>query len=57
MLKITFVTNSAVKSDSVTPTDNVTAKPLIAPVPNMNKNRAVIRVVTCESIMVSSARE
>ena len=45
MLKITLVTNRAVKSESETPTESVTANPLIGPVPNINKNRAVIEAI------------
>lgn len=54
--KITLVINKAVNSERKTPTDKVTANPLIGPEPKMNKNRAVIRVVTWESIIVRSAR-
>ena len=43
---ITLVMNSAVNNDKKTPTDNVTANPLTGPDPKINKNKAVIRVVT-----------
>ena len=41
--------------DAVIPIINVTAKPLIAPVPNIYRNKAAIRVVTFESKIVANA--
>ena len=53
--KITFVPTRAVNRLMAMPRQRVTANPLIGPVPKRNSARPVISVVTCESIIVSSA--
>ena len=53
--KMLLVMTTAVNKLITTPKLKETAKPLIGPVPNWNKTRAVIKVVTCESTMVKRA--
>ena len=45
----------AVNIEHIIPIDNVTAKPLIGPVPNVNNTIAAIKVVTFASAIVDSA--
>ena len=45
----------AVNIDVRIPKDNVTANPLIGPVPKLNKTIAAIKVVTLASAMVEKA--
>ena len=54
--KTTRVPTIAVNRLITMPSDRVTAKPLIGPVPNRKRAKAVIRVVTCASMIVTSAR-
>ena len=52
---MTFVPTNAVNRLIAMPRQKVTANPLIGPVPNKNSATPVISVVTCESMIVSSA--
>ena len=52
---ITRHTKIAVNIEIKMPSDNVTANPLIGPVPNWNSTSAVISVVRFESKMVPNA--
>ena len=45
----------AVNMDVMMPSDSVTAKPLIGPVPKLNSTTAAIRVVTLASAIVENA--
>ena len=45
----------AVNIDDKIPNDNVTAKPLIGPVPKLNKTNAAIKVVILASAIVENA--
>jgi hypothetical protein len=56
MSKATFVPTSAVKRLIKIPRLSVTAKPLIGPLPNWKRTKAVIKVVTLESTIVHHAR-
>ena len=49
--------NSTAKRLKIIPMVRVMAKPLIGPVPNIKSTSAVIRVVTCESIILEKALE
>jgi hypothetical protein len=53
--KIVFEPTTAVKRLIMTPILNVTAKPFIDPVPKIKRINVVIRVVTCESKIVTHA--
>jgi hypothetical protein len=55
MSKIHRLTKTAVNTEARMPIDRVTAKPRIGPVPNWNRNRAAISVVTLASRIDDSA--
>ena len=55
-LKIVRVTNIAVNIDIKIPQNNTVAKPFIGPVPNCQRTKAAIKVVTLASIIVVNAR-
>ncbi len=56
MSKMIRVHSTAVNRLAIRPTTSVTAKPLIGPVPNWNRNAALMSVVMCASKMVRNAR-
>ncbi len=54
--KIMRVNSTAVNMFAIRPTTSVIANPLIGPVPNWNRNRPLMIVVTWASRMVRKAR-